>query len=325
MFGAFTLLTYFVPLGFLPDFDFSDITGLLFVAACLGALQLLIISATLLLPALLGLPAATALLSRKNKEQRTKWLVIASLAGPCFWVVALRQHVVEGQVWIAMGLVMLIVVAALLYVLTKSLRAGWAALILGAQGAQSFFAAILVQPAPESSLLELNDHLQWVLLAVWCALVWIANVAVTKDGRRNLGAVLGVSAYLLFCLIFLTQNLAYFHGMAIRFVGLGDVRNVTITTTDAGAAVLRSACRGTSAPASCKVESISVGTMSGHAYSGLTILSRVGRQHYLQLCGPKDRAGPCGKVGGLRVVLDKKEVLGWSQVGTKERKSRPQL
>lgn len=317
--GALTLLTYFLPLGFLPDFDFSDITGLLVVAAFFGITQLLWLGAILLLPTILGVSTTFAF---RRSGSRLSWptSTIAAILSQLLWLAMLWYNVANDEIWIG-GVLIATLILTVICAKSRKLE-GLLSILLAfsLQGGICLLGVLLFRPSPGSFLFELEDWMQWVALGIWCIAISGANLVLAKDSRPTLPMTVGVGAYLIYMLILTTHNLGYVHGLAIRALGLGDIRGVVVTVSDTGASVLKAACHIKSAPPACQAELFTAGEVTGHAYSNVTILSRMGRQHYLQLCSLTDKIGPCATTEGLRVVLDKKEILGWSTAGVEGRK-----
>ncbi|MNX92136.1 hypothetical protein D3C86_1242630 [compost metagenome] len=315
-FGALTLLTYYLPLGFIPDFDLSSVTGVLLIAALLGAVQIFWLGAALVLPAIIS--AGNIFKPESGKDY--KWLLTVYIS-TVLWLIAYWRGAVANEKWFVFGLPVVLSVGLVLAIFRKTKPAGGYALIAGIQGVVCVVAALLFQPAPQSSISQGANWLQWLFLVLWCLLVTIANTVLWKEGRPTLRAVLGVTAYLLFTLILMTQNLGYVHGAAVRMLSLGDVRGVLLTVNDTGAAVLSAACQGDSPPTGCAPQKIIMGEAKAYAYRNITILSRIGSQYYLQLCAADDKGGACDTVEGLRIVVDKRDVLGWSSVGARLKNS----
>ncbi|MEE9940460.1 MAG: hypothetical protein PIQ35_13020 [Achromobacter xylosoxidans] len=313
--GALTLLTYFLPLGFIPDFDFSDITGLLVIAAFLGIVQLFWLGALLLLPTIFNF---SSILPPHNSTPRTRLLI--AVAGTGLWFGMFLHDAIYDANWLGLTFAIVVVGGLLLLPLQRTRTSGRYFLAIGSQAIILFYAIVLFHPAPNSGIFKAAQWMQWGILASWCMIVPIANVALVKDGPPSLRAILGVAAYLIFSLLFATHNLSYIHGMTIRKLGLGDVRDAIVTVNDSGAAVIRAACEVKPNPSSCQASEIAVGETKTHAYSNLTILSRMGRQYYLQLCNTTDRDGSCNTNEGLRVVLEKGDVLGWAVLGSTQKK-----
>lgn len=314
--GALTLLTYYLPLGFIPDFDLASVTGILLIAAFLGAVQIFWLGATLVLPAIIG--AGNIVKPESGKDYKRLLTVYISTV---LWLIAFWRGAVANEKWFIFGLPAVLLVALVLAIFRKTRLAAGYVLIAGIQGVVCLVAAFLFHPAPQSSISQGSNWLQWLFLVLWCLLVTIANTVLWKEGRPTLRAVLGVTAYLLFTLILMTQNLGYVHGAAVRMLSLGDVRGVLLTVNDSGAAVLSAACQGDSPPVGCAPQKIIMGEVKAYAYRNITILSRIGSQYYLQLCTNDDRGGACDTIEGLRIVVDKRDVLGWSSVGARLKNS----
>lgn len=306
------MLTYFVPLGFIPDFDFSDITGLLVIAALFGITQLIWLGAILLMPTMLGI-SSTFALSKSGRYRRLS--ILAALASQFLWILMLWHNVASDQIWVGGALLTFLVLAGACSIFKALSSLAKILLDFSVQGVICAFAVVIFRPSADSFMFELEDWMQWSALGAWCFLVSIANVALTKDEGPTLQMSLGVGAYLIFTLVLMTNNLGYVHGFAVRALGLGGIENAIVTISDAGSTVVKGACNIQSAPAACEADVFRVGEVTGHSYSNITILSRMGRQQYLQLCRPTDKSGPCATKDGLRVVLDKKDVLGWTTAG----------
>jgi uncharacterized membrane protein YhdT len=314
--GALTLLTYFLPLGFIPEFDLPSITGVLVIAALLGGVQIFWLGASLLFPTLLGV--TNLYKPDVGKKYGVPVIVLTSTVA---WIAILWGGSAADQDWFFFGLPLVFLGALVFFTMRWTRKWARYLFLIGVQGIVCLIAVFLFHPAPQSSVSEFSHSLQWIFLAVWCLLVSIANTALGKEGRPSLFAMVGVAAYLVFILVFMTQNLGYVHGMAIRILSLGDVRGVVLTVSDAGAAVLSAACQIESPPSGCAAHEIAVGQTRSYAYKNIKILSRIGSQYYVQLCADTDKGGACDTIEGLRVVVEKSDVRGWSTAGATLKKS----
>lgn len=313
--GALTLLSYFLPLGFIPDLDLSDMTGLLFLCAGLGLLQITVLGMCLLWPSLMTYPK-DAIQDETVRRRHARRRTLFAVAGALLWFLLFVCTVLyeNSLFFTTLALVMLVAFILHCFNATKN-KANWV-LTFGIQGFVCLIAIFLFNPAPHSRLYGSAEWLQWLVLALWCLAVVIANVALVKEGRPSLKGLLIAAFYLIAVLILTTHNLQNINGAAVRILKLGNIQNATITVNHAGSAVIQAACLAPSAPKSCEASLITVNKESFHAYSNLTILSRIGRQYYLQLCSPTEKAGPCASTDGLRVVLEKTDAPGWSRVDT---------
>jgi hypothetical protein len=330
-FGGLILLTYLLPLGFLPDFDLSAIFGLLALASFLGCMQLVWLAGTLVAPTLMAL----SLVERDQDDQKTaqgRHVPVVSVLGAVVWFTVFLLSVHYERVWVIYAYVALLLIALGLAIWTgrrKAREAGWQRLnttcryliLFLLQGLACGISIILFVPGAHSDIFGMPPPVQWTLLGLWCAGVAAFNSILLARKAPTLGEFCAVGGALVAALILITGNLSYVHGITIRTLHLGDIPDATISVTEGGAFAIQAACRLADAPRSCAGSAIALGGRTAYAYDKVNILSRIGNQYYLQLCQPKENTGPCDTVEGLRVAVEKKEVLGWSIAGT--RKSKP--
>jgi hypothetical protein len=330
-FGGLTLLTYLLPLGFLPDFDLSSILGVLALASFLGCMQLIWLGGALVAPTLMGL----SLVERgedDGKRARRFSVIIVSVLGSIVLFVAFLLSVLYDRIWVIQAYGALLLAGVGLVIGSGQLNPrkeggqGWQTmcrylLLFLLQGLGCGIAIMLFLPGAGSDILSRSPVFQWSYVLLWCVCVAAFNSALLARGTPTLSGFCAVGGALVLVLIWLTGNLSYVHGMTIRTLRLGDIPDATISVTEVGSVAIQAACRVPDAPRSCAGSAIALGQGTAYAYTKVNILSRIGNQYYLQLCGPDESTGPCDTAQGLRVAIEKKDVLGWSITGTRKNRA----
>jgi hypothetical protein len=316
-FGGLTILSYLLPLGFIPDFELTAVLGLLFLAAFLGLLQLSVIAGSLMMPSMLG----KQLLADIGDDGKSINVMAAILISLLIWI-----GLFSIDIFLQMSLYGLVFLASLGSNLIfysfgkKKLRRLNSYLFFFVVQGGSFFLAVLIFTAGgQTGLAGEAEWVQWFSLIVWCVFVSIANLILLRERDVAVGLILATGALLIWVLIWLTQSFSYMNGITIRKLRLGDITGSTITVAEGAASAIQAACLVRHLPGGCKEQEIQRGTTTAYVYENVTILSRLGNQYYLQLCRPEDDVWPCGNASGLRVAIEKKDVMGWS---TKEPENR---
>lgn len=312
--GGITLLTYFIPLGFVPDFDLVDVMGLLIAAALLGALQVLVLLMALLAPTMWYEWCLSSAKRSAVRHAQRKFTTVVLVATLC-WLWLISYSAATEENWI--GAILGASIAFLTACATLKILRPLAKYVVGFvfQGFICVIAILLLRPAEDSPLIGLPEWMQWIILGAWCVLISMANMTLARERRLSLKITVGVGAYLLFMLVLITHNSSFVHGMAVRTLGLGAITGVTLTVGNTGQAVLHAACQVKDAPPACEAYTFTNDDLSAYSYRDVTILSRIGRQYYIQLCQPSLTKNFCNTTEGLKVVLEKKDVFGWSRVG----------
>jgi hypothetical protein len=330
-FGGLTLLTYLLPLGFLPDFNLASIVGMLALASFLGCLQLIWLGGTLVAPTMMAL----SLIEHGDKGERTSrnWRVpIVSVVGTIVWFTAFLLSVVYEHRWVISVYGVLLLVAFGLAIGNGQLKSRQGAgrrwettcrylILFLLQGLACLISIILFIPGARSDIFSMPPVSQWIVVLLWCICVAALNSILLTRRAPTLWGFCAVGGALVLILIMITGNLSYVHGMTVQKLRLGDIADATISVTESGSVAIQAACRLPDAPRSCASSAIALAQGTAYAYSKVKILSRIGGQYYLQLCQPDENTGPCDTVEGLRVALEKKDVLGWSIAGTHKKKT----
>jgi len=320
-FGGLIILSYLGPLGFVPDFDLSEMLGLLVLSAFLGLLPLAMLGTGLLMPALMLNYVFAGKISVSKMDDRRYYSIIlpAFLIWPFLIIPGLFYE--TGWVFFALILPPLI---TLIFPHPKEkeaiLSSAWVSFILTLTvGASFLFAFIMFIPGASSGLADDPPYQQWAALLVWGLSVGAFNISMLRSNKEKFSLFFIFATTLIFLLIFLTRSLSYVHILAIQKMQLGDIRNATITVNESASAVLQAACpMHESSSFTCTWQQFRQDKQgTRYTYESITILSRIGNQYYLQLCPsllPNMKPKPCdANAENLpRVVIDKKDVLGWS-------------
>jgi len=324
-FGGLVILSYLGPLGFIPDFNLSETFGLLVLAAFLGLFPIAMLITGLLIPALmLRCDFAEKLKIQKNDDKTYRLIALSTFV--IFPILIIPVLLFEAN-WVFL-LLFLPPLIILFYPRQKECggwkknlsRAGGFFILILLAVVSFLFAFIVFIPGASSGLADSSPWQQMVALLAWCLLVGCFNcVLLCSNKERFISYFIFAATALLFSLMLLTRNFSYVHILAIQKVQLGDIKNVTITVNESASAVLQAACSTyENLPFACARSQVMENKQRNHyTYERVTILSRMGSQYYLQLCPsalPEKEPKPCGaNAENLpRVVIDKKDVLGWS-------------
>lgn len=324
-FGGVTILSYLLPLGFVPDFELTAVLGLLLLAAFLGVLQLTIIGGGLMVPAIIG----KNLISDIEADGKPFNVAAAVLVSTFIWLVVFGLDMVFNKIWTAPVLVIAICFTVVLAIVCSVIknkekwkRRSIYALLFVLQGVNFLLAIMIFTAGAQTGLSGMEGWLQWGSLIAWCVFVSTANLVLLQWRVWTPGGVMFVGTLLVWVLIWLSQSFFYMNGITIRKLRLGDINGTTITVTESAASAIQAACLVSHAPRSCIEQEIKRGTTTAYVYENVKILSRLGNQYYLQLCQHEDTVWPCGTVSGVRVAIEKKDVIGWS---TKEPPKRGEV
>jgi|GEM_PF-5650012 len=306
LFGGLIILSYLLPLQFIPDFNLSETIGILAAAAILGAISLTILGTSLLIPAII---LGNFKASRKDKKQQTTTAILTFTLFPIFAISGFFINFIWiiGLAITALTLIIKLSCPDEADIEIRKRNAKTFALLIALAFISFMFASLFFMPAATLTLSENPAWQQWGALAIWHAVVALVNGMLIQK-RRCVYKTIMAGIIIIITLFMLTGNFRYMHVVIIEKLRLGNVPNVTITVSESGLPVLHAACSIADAPQTCTRQP----DKPSHAYENVTILSRLGNQYYLDLCQPGDQARLCRTGKSLRVVINKKDVLGWS-------------
>jgi len=310
LFGGLIILIYLLPLGFLPDFNLSEIIGLLVVVALLGLFSLIVIGSILLWPATLH---ETLYLAEKSRQRRGIETLLIFCLFPFFVISGyfLRHPWTAGILIFMLLLFFLVFLPITCQKKTETSRKNaqkYFYLILAA-GVNFLSASFVFIPAAMIGLENDPPLQQWGALIAWYTAVAFFNTILIQEKEKNYSSFLMAGMVLIGFLIILTKTPIYIHTLATQKLKMGNIQEATITVNASASAVLQAACQIENKPFACNA---SQNNEENSVYRNVTILSRLGNQYYLELCQSTDTKGPCEEKGKLRVVINKKDVLGWS-------------
>jgi len=313
LFGGLVVLTYLLPLGFLPDFNFSETLGILAAAALLGAISFIIFAGTLLLPASLS---ESLLLEEKNSQRQ----IAETMLLFCLWPLFFISGYFIKYIW-ELGILILLLLLIFLVLLPmiceeeteNSRKNAPKYLLLIIVSAVNFLCASLVFiPA---AIVGLKDDLslqKWAALAAWYFTVALFNTILIREKEKIFSRFLIAGIILVGLLMILAKNPIYIHILAIKKLKMGNIQEATITVNASASAVLQAVYPE---PPQCAKQLLQQpGTQNMTCtYEKVTILSRLGNQYYLEIPQKSEQSGKIDKkTSKLRVVINKKDVLGWS-------------
>lgn len=320
--GGLVVLIYFAHIEFLPDIDLANATALLASAALIGAFIVFILGAFFVFPGL----ALREILSCKYLSDFT---LPTKKASPCSASTSKGGFV--DQLDLLHFALLAAVVAACFQISTLLLWPDgylWLFVVMAILGAISFvqidkineikskprkffdnqdlvftllvciwIIAGIFQILPFIIIFQdVSDSFIWIGLFFWLLILGFLNsLWGTNRESINWKLVAGAGGGAIFFMLMLASKGSLISESAMKVLGLGNVKNVTLVVNKDACSVIRSFAGVTAC--------IGADNSGPFVSKNVTLLSRVGSEYLITACSNKTP---------IRIALKKADVIGWS-------------